>query len=101
MTINKKYILCCIPFSQHSPTPPIMEVLFGCTPSWYPPCLPSGWLKRGKHSQPVNLLPDRLKESTWAHTNPKLWFKTYTENTVAPHTWPITKKFYIFLTNTI
>lgn len=80
MTISKKCISCCVLFSQHSPTPLLEEVFSGCTPSWYPPHTPSEWAKRRKHSQPVTLRPDRVKEGTWAHTNPNCDLK-FTQKT--------------------
>lgn len=43
-------------------------------------------------TQPVALLPHSVKESTRAHVNPKLWFKSYMENTATPHTGPTTTK---------
>lgn len=53
--------------------------------------------------QPMTLLiGQRVKKGTQAHTNPKLWFKTYTESTHphSPYTWPVTTKYYTFMTNT-
>lgn len=92
MTINEKHVLCCVPLLPTLFHPRHGDGAIGVHPHLAPSeglHSPLGMAEEEK-TQPVTLLPHSVKESTCARVNPKLWFKTYTESTVTPHTGPTT-----------